>query len=301
MVLQSRNLLSARAALRTRAHVREPERRLHPRGQRWRPPDRGGMWPAGRALHELHTQEERRRRVPHRDQREHPRAGRSHHPVDVPPGQRQHHRALSHRERAAPRLGRAGHRGRPLLRVRPAEPEDAQPRANLRGGRGDDLRGPGDGPDHHGRPARRPDRRLLLAALQPRQPERHPRGGTLLLEARPARPCGAHIGVQPPARRGCSLQRLRHRLPAGLRAARPSPNLSPNPSLNPDPKPNPNQIVAPHATGVARAKELFDALTTLFDEAESKELRRAAAEAGDEEVAVRPHTRLALILTLTLT
>ena len=52
---------------------------------------------------------------------------------------------------------------------------------------------------------------------------------------------------------------------------------------------------------MARAKELFDALTTLFDEAESKELRRAAAEAGDEEVTVWPDTRLALILTLTLT
>ena len=78
-----------------------------------------------------------------------------------------------------------------------------------------------------------------------------------------------------------------------------SPGPSPGP--NPSPNPDPNQIVAPHATGVARAKELFDALTTLFDEAESKELRRAAAEAGDEEVTVWPHTRLALIRTLTLT
>jgi hypothetical protein len=60
-------------------------------------------------------------------------------------------------------------------------------------------------------------------------------------------------------------------------------------------------VVAPHATGVARAKELFDALTTLFDEAEASAASRAAAEAGDEEVAVWPHTRLALSLSLTLT
>ena len=43
-------------------------------------------------------------------------------------------------------------------------------------------------------------------------------------------------------------------------------------------------VVAPHATGVARAKELLDALTALFDEAEAKAASRAAAEAGDDEV-----------------
>lgn len=50
-------------------------------------------------------------------------------------------------------------------------------------------------------------------------------------------------------------------------------------------------VVAPHATGVARAKELLDALTALFDEAEAKAASRAAAEAGDDELVARPSAR----------
>ena len=42
---------------------------------------------------------------------------------------------------------------------------------------------------------------------------------------------------------------------------------------------------------VARAKELLDALTALFDEAEAKAASRAAAEAGDDELVARPSAR----------
>ena len=43
-------------------------------------------------------------------------------------------------------------------------------------------------------------------------------------------------------------------------------------------------VVAPHATGVARAKELLDALTALFDEEEAKQEVAAREAASEEEV-----------------
>ena len=72
-----------------------------------------------------------RRRDEGGDQRERPRHGRLHHPAHVPARERPRDGAADHHRRPEARIGRPGHGGHPLLRLRAAGPQGRPADAHL--------------------------------------------------------------------------------------------------------------------------------------------------------------------------